>query len=75
MLKVEMRNVAAIFRELSVGDVFLDDDNDVMMRIDDVEYDQGQVAVNCVSLATGEAFYEPPTTPIRPVSAKLIVGE
>ena len=75
MLKVELRNVAALFKELSVGDVYLDDDNDVMMRIENVEDNEEGVIVNCVNLATGEAFYQSDTEPIRPVSARLIVGE
>ena len=73
MLKIEMSNFATLFKDLQMGDLFVNDDNELMMRIEDDEGDQCEVVVNCVHLATGEAYYESATTPIHPVNARLIV--
>lgn len=74
MLKIEMGNLATLFKELQMGDLFVDDENELMMCIEDVEDDEGHVLVNCVHLASGETYCEDETTPVRPVNARLIVG-
>ena len=76
-MKIERNDSPAILRfdEIDEGDVFLDTEGDVCMKMQNIVEENGYDTFNAVNLESGEAcFYEPFDRISLPHSAKLIIN-
>ncbi len=75
-MKIERNDSPTILRfdEIAEGDVFLDTEGDVCMKMDSIVEEEGYHTYNAVNLESGEVcFYEPFDRISLPHSAKLII--
>ena len=75
-MKIERNDSPTILRfdEIAEGDVFLDTEGDVCMKMQNIVEENGYDTFNAVNLESGEAcFYEPFDRISLPHSAKLII--
>ena len=76
-MKIERTSKASIlFKDLKKGDVFIDCDGDVSMKIERLFSDCIGQNVNAITLDFGDSFYVEDDSFVKlPNSAKLIVEE
>lgn len=76
-MKIERNSkVCVLFKDVKKGDVFIDDDGDVCMKIDYLCIDSNDIDVNAVTLGSGDPFFvENGNFVWIPQSAKLVVEE
>lgn len=68
--------ISAYFKEFKKGEVFIDDEGDVCMKIEHLLMDSGNLNVNAVTLDSGDLFFiEDDDIVWLPKSAKLIIEE
>lgn len=76
-MKIERNSkVCILFKDVKRGDVFIDDEGDVCMKIEHLCIDSEDLNVNAVTLGSGDPFFiENDDFVWLPKSAKLIVED
>ena len=75
-MKIERKDYVSMcrFDEIAEGDIFIDPEGDVCMKMDSIVEEEGYHTYNAVNLETGEVcFYELFDRISLPHSAKLII--
>jgi len=71
-MEIIRQNYADFFANLESGDVFIDDDNDVFMKIE--RHDDKDKWLNAVCLSNGEMLHCDESERIHKVNATLTIG-
>lgn len=76
-MKIERKSMASVlFRDIKKGDVFIDDEGDVCMKIEHLFIDSDNLNINAITLGSGILFsIEVNNFVWLPKSAKLIVED
>lgn len=73
-IRYEREKMGMEFEQLSVGELFAElDDDDVYIKINDIETDKEDF--NAISLSDGQAFCFYPDSRIRPLEGELILSD
>lgn len=76
-MKIERNSkISVYFKEIKRGEVFIDDEGDVCMKIEQLLMDSDTLNINAVTLDSGDLFFIKDDDFVwLPNSAKLIVEE